>query len=139
MEVIHEFGNKSMTKLTGTPEGLAREITKYVRDKAKSKYDKGTECYICGGTDKLDFHHYNSLSPLLHKWVKNKMLSPEDVLDFREQFIEEHHYELYLHAVTLCHGHHLQLHSIYGKDPALFTAKKQEKWVEIQRTKNGMV
>ena len=47
--------------------------------------------------------------------------------------------KLYEHTVTLCHEHHLKLHSIYGKDPSLATAKKQEKWVEIQRTKHGMV
>ena len=27
---------------------LKRDLVKYVRDKAKSKYDKGTECRICG-------------------------------------------------------------------------------------------
>ena len=27
---------------------LKRDLVKYVRDKAKSKYDKGTECFICG-------------------------------------------------------------------------------------------
>jgi hypothetical protein len=41
--------------------------------------------------------------------------------------------------VTLCHTHHLKLHSIYGKDPSLGTAKKQMRWVEIQREKHGLV
>ena len=27
---------------------LKRDLVKYVRDKAKSKYNKGTECFICG-------------------------------------------------------------------------------------------
>ena len=57
----------------------------------------------------------------------------------RDDFIEEHHAELYEHTVTLCHTHHLQLHSIYGKDPGLGTAKKQARWVQIQREKYGLV
>lgn len=118
---------------------LKRDLVKYVRDKAKSEYKKGTECYICGSQENLDFHHFYSLSPLLHKWVKNNKLLPENVMDFRDKFIEEHWAELYEYTVTLCHEHHLQLHSIYGKDPNLGTAKKQENWVEIQREKNGMV
>lgn len=118
---------------------LKRDLVKYVRDKAKSKYDKGTECYICGDTEELDFHHFYSLSPLLHKWVKEKKLLPENIMDFRDEFILEHWAELYDHTVTLCHSHHRQLHSIYGRDPSLATAKKQERWVEIQREKHGMV
>jgi len=39
----------------------------------------------------------------------------------------------------LCHKHHLQLHSIYGRDPKLTSATKQQRWVEIQREKHGMV
>ena len=34
---------------------------------------------------------------------------------------------------------HLKLHSIYGKRPKVVTAKKQERWVGIQREKYGMV
>lgn len=116
-----------------------RDTVKFVRDRAKSKYDKGTECFICGSTEKLDFHHHYSLSPLLHRWMKLNRLKPEDVLEFRDRFIEEHKPELYEHAVTLCHDHHLHLHSVYGKNPALGTAKKQIRWVKIQRTKHGLV
>ena len=47
--------------------------------------------------------------------------------------------QLYDHAVTLCHSHHLRLHGIYGKRPTLITAKKQQRWVEKQRDKYGMV
>jgi len=47
---------------------------------------------------------------------------------------------VYDYTVTLCHKHHLRLHSIYGKRPKLITAEKQNKWVEIQREKqHGMV
>ena len=118
---------------------LKRDPVKYIRDKAKSGYKKGTECYICGDRRRLDFHHFYSLSPLLYRWIKKWEWSPEEVLEFRDGFIEEHSAELYEHTVTLCHEHHLKLHSIYGKDPSLATAKKQENWVEIQRNKHGMV
>ena len=91
---------------------LKRDIVKYIRDKAKNKYEKGTECYICGSSEQLDFHHFYSLSPLVHKWVKENNLLPENILAFREDFIEQHWAELYEHTVTLCHKHHLQLHSI---------------------------
>jgi hypothetical protein len=119
---------------------LKRDLVKYIRDRAKSRYNKGTECFICGTSDELDFHHYNSLSPLLHRWVKANKLNPEDVMDWRDRFIEEHMVELYDEAVTICHSHHLRLHEVYGRNPNLGTAKKQARWVQIQRDKaNGVV
>mgnify|MGYP001165485546 FL=1 len=118
---------------------LKRDLVKYIRDKAKSKYQKGCECEICGATENLDFHHFYSLSPLLAKWVKLHKLDPALVLEWRDDFISKHSAELYEHTATLCHSHHLQLHSIYGKDPSLATAKKQKRWVGIQREKHGLV
>ena len=118
---------------------LKRDLVKYIRDRAKSKYEKGTECHICASTDNLDFHHFYSLSPLLRKWATANRKKAKEVLEWRDEFIEAHMDELYKHAVTLCHTHHLALHSIYGKDPGLGTAKKQARWVEIQRDKNGLV
>ena len=121
---------------------LKRDLVKYVRDKAKSKYNKGTECYICGSQENLDFHHYYGLTELLEVWLKKNKItitSEDEILGVREQFIEEEHEKLYDHAVTLCHSHHLRLHGIYGKRPTLITAKKQQHWVEIQRNKHGMV
>ena len=47
--------------------------------------------------------------------------------------------ELYEDTVTLCHSHHMKLHSIYGKRPKLIHAEKQKRWVEKQRDKYGMV
>lgn len=114
---------------------LKRDLVKYVRDRAKSKYDKGTECRICASTTKLDFHHYYTLSLLLHKWMAANNPDPEMVLGWRDTFIEEHLPELYEHAVTLCHEHHLRLHAVYGRNPNLGTAKKQMRWVQIQRDK----
>lgn len=118
---------------------LKRDPVKYVRDKAKAKYQKGTECFICGATTELDFHHFYSLTPLLHKFVKDKKYALDNVVDFRDEFINEHWDELYTHTVTICNMHHLKLHSIYGKNPTLTSAPKQMKWVQIQREKNGLV
>jgi hypothetical protein len=114
---------------------LKRDVVKYIRDRAKSKYKKDTECRICQETEELDFHHFYSLSPLLHRWMKLNRKKSAEVMEWRDEFIETHMDELYKHAVTLCHSHHLRLHSVYGKNPGLGTAKKQMRWVEIQRDK----
>ena len=121
---------------------LKRDLVKYVRDKAKSKYKKETQCFICGSQEKLDFHHFYGLTELLETWLrKNKITitSEADILALRERFIEEENEKVYDYAVTLCHEHHLRLHSIYGKRPKLITAKKQQHWVNVQRDKYGMV
>jgi len=124
---------------------LKRDPVKYIRDRAKAKYEKGSSCEICGAEVKLDFHHFYTLAPLLHKWLKEKQkLRPEHYTDeyitiWRDEFIDDNWQELYYDTVTLCHDHHLKLHSIYGRNPPLHTAKKQMRWVEIQREKHGMV
>ena len=121
---------------------LKRDLVKYVRDKAKSRYKKQTECYICGSTEELDFHHFYGLTELLELWLRKRKIvitEEQQILDIREEFIEEEHDKVYDHAVTLCHSHHMRLHGIYGKRPTLITAKKQQNWVEIQRNKYGMV
>lgn len=121
---------------------LKRDLVKYVRDKAKSKYRKEAECYICGSTENLDFHHFYGLTELLESWMKENEITvetEEDILRLRELFIAEKQDEIYNHAVTLCHQHHLRLHGIYGKRPKLITARKQKNWVDIQREKYGMV
>ena len=115
---------------------LKRLPLTYIRDRAKSKYDKGTECSICGETEGLDYHHYNGLSELYHRWTRKNNLDENDVVAHRDRFIEEHHEELYVLATTLCHAHHLKLHSVYGKNPGLGTAIKQARWVDIQREKH---
>tara|TARA_E500000081_G_C6133770_1_gene355364 strand:+ start:2073 stop:2441 length:369 start_codon:yes stop_codon:yes gene_type:complete len=118
---------------------LKRDIVKYVRDKAKSRYEKASECRICGTNERLDFHHFYSLTLLLNKWLKENGHNPEYIQALRDDFIEEFEPELYEYTVTLCHAHHLKLHSVYGKEPPLVTAKKQMRWVEIQREKHGLV
>jgi hypothetical protein len=82
------------------------------------------------------------MTELLYTWMKvNKLTitSADQIMNLREQFIEEHLIEVYDEAATLCKTHHLRLHSIYGKRPKLSTATKQKRWVEIQRDKYGMV
>lgn len=124
---------------------LIRDAVKFCRDRAKSRYNKGTECEICGSQEALDFHHYYSLSPLLEKWLKKKGYSSnseEEVLAYRDEFISENEYEMFEATVTLCSFHHRDsLHKIYGKSPGLGTAKKQMNWVRIQKEKHssGMV
>jgi hypothetical protein len=118
---------------------LKRDIVKYVRDKAKSRYEKGPACEICDAKAPLDFHHFYSLTPLLNQWITKNKHNPQYIQALRDDFIMEHQAELYEHTATLCHMHHLKLHSVYGKDPALGTAKKQMRWVQIQREKHGMV
>lgn len=124
---------------------LKRDQVKYIRDKAKAKYQKGTECRICGSTDKLDFHHFHTLSVLVDKWLRAKSrLLPEHYTEervtlWRDEFIHDHMAELYDEAETLCHMHHLELHSIYGRNPSLGTAGKQKRWVQRKREQNGLV
>lgn len=111
---------------------------KYVRDLAKSGYKKGSSCEICGTTEELDFHHYYTLTPLFEKWCRVKGIkikTDEDVLAIRADFVAEHEKELYEDTVTLCHSHHMALHSVYGKAPPLTTAEKQKRWVQIQKEK----
>lgn len=122
-------------------KNFKRDPIKFVRDKAKGRYKKDTECFICAKKENLDFHHFYTLTPLFNKWLKEnkiKISTDEDVIEVRDRFIEEHIQELYVDTVTLCHDHHLKLHSLYGKDPPLTTACKQKNWVKIQREKNGL-
>jgi len=117
---------------------LKRDKIKYIRDRAKSAYVKDEECYICGGKEDLDFHHFFSVTALLDKWIKERNLSintAEDMMEMRDEFIEAHYDEIYNQTVTLCHKHHLKLHSIYGKKPTLVTGPKQKGWVEKRRIK----
>jgi len=123
--------------------GLSRYPIKWIRDLAKSRYNKGSECEICGSTENLDFHHYYSLSELLDRWcTKNglNLKTDDEVLAIRDRFIAEHEYEMFEATVTLCNFHHAEsLHKIYGKNPGLGTAKKQMNWVKIQKEKHGVV
>lgn len=118
-----------------------RDKIKYIRDRAKARYKKGTACFICDTDQNLEFHHYHTLTPLFNKWVltnKIDVSTEEALLAVRDRFISEHESELYEETVTLCKSHHMKLHSLYGKDPPLATAEKQKRWASIQREKNGL-
>lgn len=115
---------------------LKRDPVKYIRDAAKQRYEKGDACEICDQEDNLDFHHFYSISELVKKYMKQHGVKAEDVLDWRNDFIELYHDELYIYTVTLCREHHLKLHTVYGQSPSLGTAMKQTRWVERQREKH---
>ena len=115
---------------------LKREIVKYVRDRAKKDYKLDSECKICSTTENLELHHYYTLSLLIERWLPKKKYKPEDVLDWRDEFINEHKEQMFNNVVTLCKFHHQErLHNIFGQMPELNTAKKQENWVNIQKEK----
>lgn len=115
-----------------------RLAVKHVRDRAKSAYEKDTKCYICGTTEDLELHHTHSLTMLLKQWAINKgynIDTDEGILAVRDEFIEEHHDEIYKAVYTLCNRDHIKLHGIYGKNPSLATANKQGQWIEKQKAK----
>ena len=121
--------------------GKARDPIKWVRDRAKSAYVKADCCAICGTSEDLEFHHYNSLTELFEKWARINSLpitTDDEVVAIRDRFISEHHEELYEKAVTLCNKHHMALHKLYGIKPPLSTAAKQERWVKIQAEKHEL-
>lgn len=115
-----------------------RLAVKHVRDKAKSAYEKKDVCYICGTSHELELHHFHSLTLMLDRWARKKgydISTDDGILAVREEFISEHQIELYDKVRTLCNTHHVALHKIYGKAPALGTETAQERWVEIQKSK----
>lgn len=124
---------------------LKRDEIKYIRDFCKSAYKKDTKCYICDTEDKLELHHYYTLTLLWEKWKKENNVvinNTVDIYKYRELFKEAHYKEIYEYVVTLCKFHHKdKLHKIYGKAPTLITAEKQMRWVDKQkdkvRLKNG--
>ena len=111
---------------------LKRDLVKYIRDKAKSKYKKGCECEICGDTVKLDFHHFHSLTRLVDKWVKQEKLEPYRVLEWREEFIEQNDAEIYEYTPKLSHKQPLQLHVLYGNYSLIGTYSHPEPRGKIQ-------
>ena len=111
---------------------------KWIRDGAKSAYEKQDTCFICGSEVDLELHHTHSITLLLERWTEERGIAletDEDVLEIRDQFIDEHHEEIYKAVYTLCNHHHVKLHSVYGKAPPLSTAKLQGEWIEKQKLK----
>ena len=111
---------------------------KHVRDKAKSAYEKAGSCYICDTDKDLELHHTHSVTILLESWAARKgydISTDDGILAVRDEFIAEHHDELYKHVYTLCFRHHSKLHGIYGKAPKPGSEPKQSRWIELQRAK----
>jgi 5-methylcytosine-specific restriction endonuclease McrA len=119
--------------------GNNRIPVKWVRDKAKSAYEKKDHCYICNCSEDLELHHTHSITLLLEEWARlNKYdISTDDgILAVRDEFIEAHKKEIYDEVYTLCNRDHVKLHSIYGKKPPKHTASKQVLWIERQKEKH---
>lgn len=118
---------------------LKRLPVKYIRDRAKSRYTKGTECEICGTKEQLQLHHLNTIDLLWEKWARTNNIvinSVDDILAVRDDFIAAHEYELYEAVATLCKiCHNEKLHKIYGQTPGLSTAAKQRRWIDKQAAK----
>ena len=118
---------------------LNRLEVKYVRDGIKTRYQKANACAICGTTDELEYHHYNTVDLLWDKWKKANGIGiisdPEQIKTLRESFYIEYEQEMVYDCVTLCSKHHKLLHSLYGASPSLLTANKQKNWVAKQNAK----
>ena len=111
---------------------------KHVRDKAKSAYEKQDHCYICATSQDLELHHLHSVTLLLENWARRMgydISTDQGILAVRDEFISEHHTELYEQVYTLCNSHHVALHGVYGKTPQPGSEPKQARWIEIQREK----
>ena len=122
--------------------GNNRIPVKWVRDRAKAAYDKKDTCHICGTTEDLELHHTHSITILLENWARSKgydISTDEGILAVRDEFIAEHHKEIYEDVYTLCNKHHVMLHGVYGKKPPLGTADKQSRWIQKQIDKQSGV
>lgn len=112
---------------------------KWVRDRAKGAYTKQDHCFICGTQVDLELHHLKSITLLLENWAAKlgyDISTDEGIVEVRDEFIAQHHAELYDEVYTLCNRHHVQLHGVYGKSPQLHTSPKQQRWIELQREKH---
>lgn len=124
-----------MAKNTGERK---RVPVKHIRDGIKSNYKKDCKCAICSTDEDLELHHYRTVSTLFYKYCEENNIdisTDEKVVEMRDQFYKDHWDDLVERTVTLCNTHHTLLHSIYGREPALHTASKQERWVQIQKEK----
>ena len=115
-----------------------RIAVKWIRDRAKSAYEKQDHCYICNTQAELELHHTHSITTLVNTWAAKMSydISTDDgILAVRDEFIDQHRSELYDQVYTLCNRHHVQLHGVYGKTPMTGSETKQVRWIELQRDK----
>lgn len=116
-----------------------RIAVKWIRDKAKSAYEKQSHCYICNSTSELELHHLHSITYLLEVWAKQHnydISTDEGILSVRDEFINSHREQIYDLVYTLCNRHHVQLHGIYGKSPLPSSVAKQQHWIQVQQEKH---
>jgi len=116
----------------------ARIPVKWVRDKAKSAYEKQAACYICGTDKDLELHHFHSVTLLLTAWAAlrgHDISTDAGICAVRDSFIAEHHDELYNQVRTLCNPHHVALHAVFGKAPAANSVERQSRWCDRQKDK----
>jgi len=116
----------------------ARIPVKWVRDKAKAAYEKADTCYVCGTTQDLELHHFHSVTLLLNAWAVKKgydIGTDAGILAVRDEFIAEHHDELYNQVRTLCNPHHVRLHATFGKAPPAGSEPRQSRWCDRQQAK----
>lgn len=116
-----------------------RIAVKWIRDKAKSAYEKQHSCYICNSTTELELHHLHSITHLLEVWAKANnydISTDQGILSVRDEFISNHREQIYDLVYTLCNRHHVQLHGIYGKSPLPNSVTKQQHWIQVQREKH---
>jgi len=122
-------------------KNLLRDVVKVFRDGIKVHYAKGLACEICGATESLQFHHFKTVSILIETWIRKQKIVEfrdlEHAQAVRQLFYDEYWDDMTINGATLCKTHHEKLHSVYGKNPSLGTAEKQQRWVEKQ--KNGLV
>lgn len=116
-------------------DSTKRVPVKWIRDCAKSAYQKDTTCYVCGVSADLELHHLQSISLLFGRWVVKNGLQAADILDIREEFIDQHRTEIYEEVFTLCNLHHVKLHSTFGQAPPLESSARQLKWLNKQKDK----
>ena len=116
-----------------------RDVVKYVRDGIKQNYKKQDYCAICQASNDLELHHYQTVKLVVDQFITtNNLPQPEtedECISIREQIYKEQWYQLVLDTVTLCQGHHKELHRIYGVTPLLNTADAQRNWVQKQHDK----
>lgn len=127
-----------MAKNTDAAKENKRIAVKHIRDKAKAAYEKKGYCYVCGTSEDLELHHLHSITILLNTWASKKsydITTDEGVLAVRDEFISEHHEELYDLVYTLCNRDHVRLHGVYGKAPSPNSIDKQKRWLDIQKAK----
>ena len=116
-----------------------RIAVKWIRDKAKSAYEKQSHCYICNSTEELELHHLHSITHLLEIWAKQRgydVSTDSGILSVRDEFISDHREQIYDLVYTLCNRHHVQLHGIYGKSPLPNSVAKQQHWIQVQQEKH---